>query len=285
MLAQKIDAIIQSVTQLRPMPSNVTRIVREVEKPDATIDVLVGLVSLDQALAALVLQMSNSVSLGYARTCSTLNEAIMYIGLARLKSILLTSSATSMLKRGLAGYRSGAGELWHHSLVTAVAAEWLAQALRYPNPEEAYVSGLLHDMGKLLLDQYVLSDYNTIVNYVEKYQLPPWQVEEKLIGINHAEVGGLIAKRWNFPVLLVDAIRYHHTPSFALKNQELPAIVNLANAFADEYQLQKSALISRERHPESMSILSLAESDVRKLQADMKASGKFPDFSKGGTST
>ncbi len=285
MLAQKIDAIIQSVTQLRPMPSNVTRIVREVEKPDVTIEALVGLISLDQALAALVLQMSNSVSLGYARTCSTLNEAIMYIGLARLKSILLTSSATSMLKGGLAGYRSGAGELWHHSLVTAVAAEWLAQAVRYPNPEEAYVSGLLHDMGKLLLDQYVLSDYNTIVDFVQKYQLPPWQVEEKLIGINHAEVGGLIAKRWNFPVLLVDAIRYHHTPSFALKNQELPALVNLANAFADEYQLQKSALISRELHPESMNILNLHERDVRKLQADMKASGKFPDFSKGGTST
>jgi len=278
MLAQKIDAIIQSVTQLRPMPSNVTRIVREVEKPDVTIEVLVGLISLDQALAALVLQMSNSVSLGYARTCSTLNEAIMYIGLARLKSILLTSSATSMLKRGLAGYRSGAGELWHHSLVTAVAAEWLAQAVRYPNPEEAYVSGLLHDMGKLLLDQYVLSDYNTIIDFVQKYQLPPWQVEEKLIGINHAEVGGLIAKRWNFPVLLVDAIRYHHTPSFALKNQELPALVNLANAFADEYQLQKSALISRELHPESMNILNLHESDVRKLQVDMKASGKFPNF-------
>jgi putative nucleotidyltransferase with HDIG domain len=282
MLAQKIDVIIQSVTQLRPMPSNVTRIVREVEKSDVTIDILVGLISLDQALAALVLQMSNSVSLGYARTCSTLHEAIMYIGLARLKSILLTSSATGMLKHGLAGYRSGAGELWHHSLVTAVAAEWLAQALRYPNPEEAYISGLLHDMGKLLLDQFVLSDYNTILDYVQKYQLPPWQVEERLIGINHAEVGGLIAKRWNFPISLVDAIRYHHSPSFAMKNQQLPAIVNLANTFADEYQLQKSALISRELHPESLNILKLDSGEVEKLKAAMKASGKFPDFSNSG---
>jgi putative nucleotidyltransferase with HDIG domain len=282
MLAPKIDSIIQSVTQLRPMPSNITRIVREIEKSDVTIDVLVGLISLDQALAALVLQMSNSVSLGYARTCSSLHEAIMYIGLARLKSILLTSSATGMLKRGLVGYRSGAGELWHHSLVTAVAAEWLAQALRYPNPEEAYISGLLHDMGKLLLDQYVFSDYNTIIDFVHKYQLPPWQVEEKLIGINHAEVGGLIAKRWNFPVSLVDAIRYHHNPSFALKNQQLPAIVNLANTFADDYQLQKSDLISRKLHPESLNILKMDAGEVEKLKAGMKTSGKFPDFSKSG---
>jgi putative nucleotidyltransferase with HDIG domain len=282
MLAKKIDAIIQSVTQLRPMPSNVTRIAREVEKSDITIDILVGLISLDQALAALVLQMSNSVSLGYARTCSTLHDAIMYIGLARLKSILLTSTATSMLKSRLAGYGSGAGELWHHSLVTAVAAEWLAQALRYPNPEEAYVSGLLHDMGKLLLDQYVLSDYNTIVDYVHKYQLPLWQVEEKLIGIHHAEVGGLIARRWNFPVSLVDAIQYHHSPSFALKNQQLPAIVNLANSFANEYQLQKSVLISRGLHPEVLNILKMDVDEVEKLKTKMKASGKFPDFTKGG---
>jgi putative nucleotidyltransferase with HDIG domain len=264
------------------MPSNISRIVREVEKADVTIDVLVGLVSLDQALAALVLQMSNSVSLGYAHTCSTLHEAIMYIGLARFKSILLTSSATSMLKRGLAGYRSGAGELWHHSLVTAVAAEWLAQALYYPNPEEAYISGLLHDVGKLLLDQYVLSDYNTIVEFVRKYQMPLWQVEEKLIGIHHAEVGGLIAKRWNFPISLVDAIRYHHSPSFAMKNQKLPAIVNLANTFADEYQIKKPDTGIRELHPESLNILKLGAGEVEKLKANMRASGKFPDFSNGG---
>jgi putative nucleotidyltransferase with HDIG domain len=282
MLTQKVDAIIQTVTQLRPMPSNISRIVREVEKADVTIDVLVGLVSLDQALAALVLQMSNSVSLGYAHTCSTLHEAIMYIGLARFKSILLTSSATSMLKRGLAGYRSGAGELWHHSLVTAVAAEWLAQALYYPNPEEAYISGLLHDVGKLLLDQYVLSDYNTIVEFVRKYQMPLWQVEEKLIGIHHAEVGGLIAKRWNFPISLVDAIRYHHSPSFAMKNQKLPAIVNLANTFADEYQIKKPDTGIRELHPESLNILKLGAGEVEKLKANMRASGKFPDFSNGG---
>jgi len=195
MLAQKVETIIQSVNSLRPMPSNVSRLLREIDKPDITIDILAGLISLDQALTALVLQMSNSVSLGYARTCSTLYQAIMYIGLARLKSILMTSSATSMLKRSLSGYRLGAGELWQHSLLTASAAEWLAQSLHYPNSEEAYVSGLLHDLGKLLLDQYVFNNYQTISDYVQRYQLPLWQVEEKLLGIDHARVGGLIAER------------------------------------------------------------------------------------------
>lgn len=282
MLTQKVEAVIQSITNLRPMPANVTRISREIEKTNVSIDMLVGLISLDQALTALVLQMSNSVSLGYSRTCSTLYEAIMYIGLARLKSILLTSSATSMLKRDLSGYRLGANELWHHSLVTGVAAEWLAQALRYPSPEEAYVSGLLHDMGKLLLDQFVLSNYNTIVDYVQMYHLQLWQVEEKLIGLDHARVGGLIAERWNFPVTLVDAIRYHHNPSFARVNRQLPAIVNLANSFAAGYQLTNSALLSFELHPESLNILKIDAARVEQLKAGLKASGRFPDLSQNG---
>lgn len=264
------------------MPANVSRILNEVEKRDISIDGLVGLIGLDQALTALVLQMSNSVSLGYSRTCTTLNEAIMLIGLGRLKTILLTSSATGMMKRSLSGYRQGAGELWHHSLVVGVASEWLAQALRYPNPEEAYVSGLLHDIGKLLLDQVVLNDYNTIVDSVQKYKIPLWQVEEKLIGIDHAKVGGLIAEHWNFPIVLVDAIRCHHAPSFARTNQQLPAIVNLANSFSQDYQFTESALLSFEIHPESLNILKIDAAEVENLKSKMKNSGKFPDLSKVG---
>jgi putative nucleotidyltransferase with HDIG domain len=282
MLSQRVESIIQSISSLRPMPANVSRILNEVEKRDISIDGLVGLIGLDQALTALVLQMSNSVSLGYSRTCTTLNEAIMLIGLGRLKTILLTSSATGMMKRSLSGYRQGAGELWHHSLVVGVASEWLAQVLRYPNPEEAYVSGLLHDIGKLLLDQVVLSDYNTIVDAVQKYKIPLWQVEEKMIGIDHARVGGLIAEHWNFPVVLVDAIRCHHAPSFARTNQQLPAIVNVANSLAQDYQFTESALLSFEIHPESLNILKIDAAEVEKLKLKMKNSGKFPDLSKTG---
>ena len=265
------------------MPANVTRALKEVEKSDISIGALAGLISLDQALAALVLQMSNSAALGYSRTCSTVYEAIMHIGLSRLKTILLASTTTDMMRRGLSGYRLGEGELWHHSLVTAVTAEWLAQALHYPNPEEAYVSGLLHDMGKLLLDQFVLSNYTMIVYYVHQYQLPLWLVEEKLIGIDHAKVGGLMAERWNFPVTLVDAIRFHHTPSFARINQKLPAIVNLANSFAVDFQSASPDLFTAQIHPESLNILKMEDTQVETLKNKLKTSGVFPNHCTDGT--
>lgn len=280
--AQKVEAIIESVDSLRPMPGNVARLLKEVDKPEISIRALAGLISLDQALAAMVLQMSNSAALGYSRTCSTLYEAIMHIGLGRLKTILRASTATDMMKRSLSGYRLGEGELWHHSLVTAVTSEWLAQALRYPSSEEAYVSGLLHDMGKLLLDQFVLNNYNMIIHYVQQYRLPLWQVEEKLIGIDHARVGGLMAEHWNFPVPLVDAIRFHHTPSFARINQQLPAIVNLANSFSDEFQSSSQELFSFQIHPESLNILKLDAAKVENLKTKLKASGVFPNYSGDG---
>jgi putative nucleotidyltransferase with HDIG domain len=260
----------------------VARVLKEVDRPEIGIGTLAALISLDQALAAMVLQASNSAALGYSRQCFTVYDAIMHVGLSRLKTILLASSATDIMKRGLHGYRLGEGELWHHSLVTAVAAEWLAQALRYPNPEEAYVSGLLHDMGKLLLDQFVLSNYSMIVFYVQRYQLPLWQVEEKLIGIDHARVGGLMAEHWNFPVPLVDSIRFHHTPSFARTNQQLPAIVNLANSFSGEFQQGNPDLFSFELHPESLNILKIDAEKVESLKVKMKTSGVFPNSSNDG---
>ena len=107
-------------------------------------------------------------------------------------------------------------------------------------------------------------------------------MEEKLIGIDHARVGGLIAEHWNFPVVLVDAIRFHHVPSFARINQRLPAIVNLANSFTEDYQVRRSALLSFQAHPESLNILKLNHHDLLKIKIKMKESGVFPNFAKVG---
>lgn len=266
MLPQKVEAVLNTVQQLRPMPANVTRTLREMEDPEVSLALIADHIGLDQALAALVLQLSNSVSLGYERTCKSLREAVMRIGLKRLRSILLASSAVGPLFGRLSGYRLGAGELWKHSLATAFASEWLANQLGYPDPEEAYVSGLLHDIGKLLLDQFVLADYNQILSLIEKYQMPLWQVEEKLIGVDHAKVGGMMAEKWMYPVPLVDSIRCHHCPSLARSNQRLPAIIDLANAVSGPYVYQNTCLFHSDIHPETLNILRLDKDKVASLQ-------------------
>lgn len=266
MLTQRVQAILQSVNHLRPIPSNVTRVLKELENPKVSLGMIAEYIGLDQALAALVLQMANSAALGYGRSCSSLNDAVVRIGVKRLKSLLLASVAVDSMNRQLSGYRLGAGELWNHSVGTAVTAEWAARALSYPDPEEAYVAGLLHDIGKLLLDQYVLSDYSQIILYVKKYNQPLWQVEEKLIGIDHARVGGLIAQRWGFPTVLIDAISFHHYPSAAHTNPVLPAIVNLANYLTIKVQGSQQGLFCDELHPDTFAILSLDDVRLERFQ-------------------
>jgi len=271
MLPQKVDLILNTINHLRPMPTSVTRILKEIDGPNVAINLIADYIGMDQALAALVLQMSNSAEMGFGDQCVSLQSAVMRIGLKRLKSILLASPAIGSLNRRLIGYRLGSGELWQHSVATASASEWLARALTYANPEEAYVSGLIHDIGKLLLDQFVFTDYSKIVDFMHHYQMPLWQVEEKLIGMDHAGVGGLIAERWQFPTSLTDAIRYHHYPSLARSNSNLPAIVNLANSVATQLLITDSELFTSEIHPETYNILNLSENEVEKLKKELIA--------------
>jgi HD-like signal output (HDOD) protein len=137
--------------------------------------------------------------------------------------------------------------------------------LKYADHEEAYVVGLMHDIGKLLLDQFVLEDYQKIVDYVKSTHLPVWQVEEKLIGIDHANLGGMMAARWNFPTPLIEGIRYHHAPSLARTNQKLPAIINLANVLATQCDDLSNELFSHDLHPDTLKILNIQVNDMNRL--------------------
>lgn len=265
----KVALIIRTVDNLRPMPTSITRALRAIEDSSATSTEISEIIGLDQALSASILQSANSVSMGYSTDCSKLSDAVMRLGFKRLKGIILGIAAVGPFNQSLKGYRFGAGELWNHSIATAVSAEWIARELRYPDPEEAYTAGLLHDMGKLFLDQFVFSDYTRIVDLMLKYKLTLYMAEEQLLGIDHANVGGLIAEKWNFPVVLIDAIRYHHTPSFARTNQRLPAIVNVANSFFENTGNQNALFFERSIHPETYQILNITQERIDQMHVQL----------------
>ncbi len=262
----RVQQILDTVDRLHPIPSSVSRILKEIDSPFTTVAVIAEYIGLDQALAALVLQVANSVTMGYTRTCTTIREGVMRIGLKRLKSILLTSNAVSaMQNQKLPGYNLGAGELWNHSTTTAIVCEKVAREINYPDPEEAYVSGLLHDVGKLILDQFVLNDYTRIILFKQQYNLSLWQVEDKLIGINHARVGGLIGERWSFPPHLIESIYFHHNPGQAKENRLLPAIVNLGNSITANHFQSHNELFSGLLNPDTPSILNLSQNRLESL--------------------
>jgi len=171
--------------------------------------------------------------------------------------------------RRLDGYRLRDGELWQHSTATARIAHGLAQTLSFPSPAEAYAAGLLHDMGKPLLDPFVYADYNQIIEAMWKRKLHLWQVEEQLYGIDHAGIGGLMASHWELPEALVDAIRYHHAPGLATHQPELAALINIANDFTPRESLGLSSLSGRMVHPEALRLLGLDAPALERLRPTM----------------
>jgi len=269
MVISKLETIIKSVYNLRPMPTSITRALRAIEDSNATSTEISEIIGLDQALSATVLQSANSVLMGFSTDCSRLSEAVMRLGFKRLKGIILGIASVGPFNQSLKGYRFGAGELWNHSIATAVSAEWIARELHYPDPEEAYTAGLLHDMGKLFLDQYVFSDYTRIVDLMLKYKLTLYQAEEQLLGIDHAKVGSLIAQKWNFPKVLVEAIHHHHTPSIAQINQKLPAIINIANSFFENTGNQNALFFERSIHPDTTNILMIEQEKIDRMHTQL----------------
>ncbi len=266
--SRRLNEILRSITRLRPLPTSTNRILRALDEPQTTAGFLAELIALDQALTAYTLRVANSAAMGYNSSCSSIKDAVMRLGFRQVRSLVVSTVASGPLSSRLSGYRLGDKELWNHSVSVASAAHWLAGTLRYQDPEKAYVAGLLHDIGKLVLDQYVFADYNEIVNMMQLNHLSMWQVEQQLFSVDHAAVGGLITSHWQFPEELVDAIRYHHTPSVSQLFKRLAAVVNLANALLPPVN---SAAPNMELgvkfiHPDTLQILNIPEHLLESLQ-------------------
>ena len=261
-----IKSVLKSVDGLKPLPTTVMQTLKLLEEPDISIREVVAVISIDQALTARILSWANSAFYGFNHSATTLYEAITRLGFRRTKNILFTLSYSSLLRRRVAGYNLGNGELWRHSIAVAMTSQRLSERLAYPAPEEAYVAGLLHDIGKLMLDQYFKVNWDHLLELGQKYKMTLIGAEEYLLGLNHAQVGGELAQKWELPIRLAEAIAYHHTPTSGRAAPELAAIVQVADTICLHLNIGLP-------HPsflpalsiEGLHLLSLEPEDVNEL--------------------
>jgi putative nucleotidyltransferase with HDIG domain len=265
----RVRDILNDVERLRPLPISVTRVVQALDDPDVSAQQIAHLIGLDQALAADVLRLSNAASFAASSPTASVLEAVVRLGFVRVKSLVLAAGATTLLTQRLSGYRLTGRELWDHAVETASLARYVAEAIRYPDLEEAYVAGLLHDIGKLILDQYVKWGYALLADLVRSRGLLFWQAEELVFGMDHGAAGGLIAAKWQFPLALTDAIRCHHWPTLSRARPELAAIVNVADALPPRAPTSLAVTGVPHVHPEALRLLKLDEAGLKRLQSQM----------------
>lgn len=227
--SERLQQLVQTIRDLPALPEVVVRVMRLAEDPRSDAQSIARVIATDQAMAARVLKLANSAFYGLPRRVSTLSEAVVILGFRTIKNLAIAASTFELLNREIAGYWLQRGELWRHSLACAIGAQLIAQRVRLPVVEEAFVAGLLHDIGKVAINLFVREQFDQIMECALRDRIPFVEAEQAVLGFNHAIAGSLIAEKWNLPPSLVSVIRYHHQPSQMSEPEALVSVVHLAD--------------------------------------------------------
>jgi putative nucleotidyltransferase with HDIG domain len=215
---------------------------------------LVKVLSLDQTMTGTFLRMVNSAYYALPRRITSLDEAVGFLGYNTVRQTILSLSVGDLLSQPLPSYGMGRTQLWRHSVAVASGSDWIARERDIPSYSEAYVAGLLHDVGKLaldimlgdqVLDRQILqeeADMETSDEEADDEESESWiETERRIAGYHHAQLSAVIVRSWNLTDRVVEAIASHHTPDEALIDQRLSSAVHIANKAAHAARLAEQA--------------------------------------------
>ena len=225
-------ALVNKVREMPPLPQSITQILEITKDDKSSAKDLAKVFERDPTLAVNILKLANLPAYGFTSRISTITHAIVCLGLETVKSIALTSSTHEMLNKEIPAYCLEEGMLWQHSISCATCARIIARRIGYKDNEEAYIAGLLLDIGKIILSGFAEDEFNQVSERAEKNEIPFNIAEQEVLGFDHPQVGGRIIKKWNLPSALVEAVQYHHQPNKAETHETLTYIVHLADAIS-----------------------------------------------------
>lgn len=228
------EQIARAVGDLPTMPHIANLAMEKLSDPNVTSKEIERIIYKDQAIAARILRIANSAAYSRRRAILTISDAVLAVGFKTIKTILITSALHDFFKTfGLAEKL-----MWRHSLVCAFICRMIGQKIKFSNVEEVFLAGLLHDVGKVVL--YLKVPQKMLLIVQEVYNNPGHtfiQLEQHLFGFNHAQLGELVAKKWNFGPEIVEAIGRHHRPETAEVQPPLTYIVHLGNSFCHKLEV------------------------------------------------
>lgn len=226
------EHIAERCRQLPPFPAVIHRALEVMNNPRSTVQDIVEVIQYDQSITANVLKMVNSPYFGLRRPVGSLQEAVFYLGYSQLLEVLLSGVSGSLLTQPVEGYDLEAGELWKHSVSSALLSQIISRRInRDLNPMD-FTAALIHDIGKVILHTYVGDQVQHIREKVEKDGVTFLDAEKDILGIDHAELSARIIEQWNFPETIVTVIRHHHTPLAAGSETDTVFLIYLSDLVA-----------------------------------------------------
>ena len=231
-------SILNRIRDIPSLPDVVNRIVDLMSHPNTPASEIARLISYDPGLASKVLRMVNSSAYGFQRQISSIQHGIMILGFNTVRGLVLSASIFQLFEgqKEIQGLNHVA--FWEHCMATAIAARVVAKQFRVPGTEDAFSAGMLHDIGKIVLDVYFKSSYPEVLTSAKKHGItqphgPAFiQLESSLMGTDHALIGSHLANKWKLPLTITEAIQFHHQPEQAQSAKPLVYVVGLANELA-----------------------------------------------------
>ena len=205
------DKILKSIKNIPAFPAVAMKVVALMDSPNYSITDVADLVKYDQAITANILRICNSAYFGLRHKVVTINDAVMRLGQQNIVRAVQAAGASTFYKKAK-GYGLEANKLWEHSVGVALMTQILSRRIFNCEDAKLYTTALLHDIGKVIMGEFVDESFPQIHDLVSKEGISFLDAEEKIIGINHADLGGRMASQWNFPKDMMDAIIYHHRP-------------------------------------------------------------------------
>ncbi|HPJ98805.1 MAG TPA: HDOD domain-containing protein [Candidatus Hydrogenedentes bacterium] len=230
--SRDIEFLLEEIITLPSLPGALARIVQLLNDPESSLSDVGKAITQDPAVALKTLRLANSAAYGLREHVTSVEHAVALLGIKVIHNLVLTATVFDTLSRS-------AGLLYQHSIVAGLAARAVLRTGRVAlalQPDEAFVYGLLHDIGKIILEDYLSDDLMEAETLSRDRKVPAYQVEREIIGADHAEVGGRLAMNWRLPESIASAILAHHDLS-RCENEDsrrLAALLNVADAICIE---------------------------------------------------
>ena len=228
---EELDTYINQVKKLPSAPATLARLLMLLGDPDIDSSQVVNLITHEPTLTANVLQRCNAAYFSNGTPVGTVGEAVTRLGfnsIFRIVAVLVGAQAFSAEQKS---YGFEYGELWRHSVAAALATQKLAES-KGADSNLAFTAGLLHDIGKNVLAETLEEHYAALIEQTQNSQQSLLEVEKSILHVQHAEVGGRLLERWNFPPELVAAVTYHHSPGEAKQYKNWAAYAFIGNMIA-----------------------------------------------------
>ncbi len=231
---KELEKAIMQAGDLPTIPVVATKVMQLIESERATAEELSRIVAGDPAVAARVLKISNSAFYGCQRKIQSLQTAIMMLGFNTLRSLVITAS----MKQVYQPYGIVEKMLWEHSFGAGLAARIIAGNTKFVNEEEAFLSGLFHDIGKIIMNHLDRDKFQLVMQRCYNEGVSFTEAEKNEYPYVHEDVGACVIRKWNFPEILANSVSFHHSPAFGDADDphlvNLTAVVNLSDMFCNK---------------------------------------------------